>query len=108
MCGQLAMALDHTGTTAGDGKIAASRTAAGNCASRDNLSQTRKQEKAQPHWPGFYFLQTALKVSGGGSRGKLRDHAFQRLEGLLGEIGIQSRDLLRLGHERLVGGLREL
>src|SRR5713101_9208700 len=43
----------------------------------------------------------------GRCRGELRDEAFERLVSLLGEIGIKPRDLLRLGHECLIGGLRE-
>src|ERR1019366_7964545 len=39
-------------------------------------------------------------------RGELRHDAFQWLEGLLGEIGIEPCDLLRLSHEGLVGGFR--
>jgi hypothetical protein len=46
-------ALDPTATMQGDGKMAVSPTAACNCASRDNLSQTGKQEKARLQQPGF-------------------------------------------------------
>ena len=41
------------------------------------------------------------------SRGELRNQALVGLEGLLGEIGVETRDLLRLRDERLVGRARE-
>ena len=41
------------------------------------------------------------------SRVELRDQAFVGLEGLLGEIGVEPRDLLRFRDEGLVGGARE-
>src|SRR5665213_410464 len=50
--------------------------------------------------------RSMLSVSSGG-RSELRHDAFQRLEGLLGKIGVEPRDLLRLRHEGLVGGLGE-
>ena len=40
-------------------------------------------------------------------RGELRDQAFVGLEGLLGEIGVEAGDLLRLGDEGLVGRARK-
>ncbi len=49
----------------------------------------------------FDFENSVCLVSGG--RGELRDHAFDRLEGLLGEVGIKPCDLLRLRYEGLVG-----
>src|SRR5665647_3636058 len=48
-----------------------------------------------------YLPRHTRNVLAGGGRGKLGDDAFQRLEGLLGEVGVKSRDLLRLGHEGL-------
>src|SRR5207249_5675740 len=36
-------------------------------------------------------------------RSELRDQAFVGLEGLLGEIGVEAGDLLRLGNEGLIG-----
>jgi hypothetical protein len=49
----------------------------------------------------FDFENSVCSVGGG--RGELRDHAFDRLEGLLGEVGIKPCDLLRLRDEGLVG-----
>ena len=52
------------------------------------------------------FGKNRIALAGGGRR-ELRDDAFQRLVGLLGEIGVEPRDLLRLRNERLISGLRE-
>jgi hypothetical protein len=63
MCGQVPMALDNTATTAGDGKIAASRTTAGSCASRDNLFANPKTRKKPGCNSRAFDFQRRLEVS---------------------------------------------
>src|SRR5712671_2437175 len=73
------------------------------CASQDNpgLPGTRKKPGRKA---GLFDFRNALRLVSGG-RDELCNQAFVRLEGLLGEIGVEPCDLLRLGYERLVGGL---
>src|SRR5438552_2847898 len=66
----------------------------------------RSENKKKPGRDGRAFLFSGAELAGR-RRGELRDEAFERLVGLLGEIGIKPCDLLRLGHEGLIGGLRE-
>ena len=61
----------------------------------DNSSQVRRQEKSPAMTAGLFdSWKAALRLVRGG-RGELRDQALERLEGLLGEIGIEPGDLLR-------------
>src|ERR1700738_214230 len=55
-------------------------------------------KKARPQRPGFVFL-SECRCSVRSGRGELRDYALERLEGLLGKVGVKPCDLLRLGHE---------
>src|SRR5258708_38466503 len=64
-----------------------------------------KPRKSPAATAGLLVLRPPQLVSRG--RGELRDQTFERLEGLLGKIGVKSRDFLRLGHEGLISGLRE-
>ena len=87
-------------------------------AALDDLSMLHKQKSpaiaagllifktASNRTPRLAIGMRASLILVGRSRIELRDHAFQRLESLLGEIGIEPRDLLRFGHEGLIGGLR--
>jgi hypothetical protein len=74
-------------------------------ARRATMLANPKTKKARPQRPGFLFSGGGRLV--GGCRGELRDEAFERLVSLLGEIGVKPSDLLRLGHEGLISGLRE-
>src|ERR1700738_2053318 len=56
------------------------------CAPRSNIGKSEAR-KSPAKTAGLFDFSRTASASGGGRRGKLRDHAFQRLEGLLGEIG---------------------
>jgi len=65
--------------------------------------QSGKSTKKKPgQMAGLFNFENSVCLVGGG-RGELRDHAFDRLEGLLGEVGIKPCDLLRFRYEGLVG-----
>jgi hypothetical protein len=80
----------------------------GNAANRrgEHAKKTR-QEKARPSRPGFFIVEASDRERLVRGRGKLRDQALVGLEGLLGEFGVETRDLLRFGDEGLVGRARE-
>src|SRR5947207_7977267 len=62
------------------------------------VKKTRQSKKIEPRSASI-GTETAL-VRG---RNELRNQAFVGLEGLLGEIGVEAGDLLRLGNEGLIG-----
>ena len=66
------------------------------------------KKKARPDDRAFDIRKQQKSYLRGSRRRELRDQAFHRLEGLLGEIAIEPSDLLRVGDETLVGGLREI
>src|ERR1700679_3711019 len=83
------------------------------------MSAKPKQEKPGRNGRAFYSRRSKQKIRAAadkrtatillhGSRDELRSQAFERLEGLLGEIGVHRRDLLRFRHESLKGGFREI
>src|SRR6185437_3642295 len=67
------------------------------------------EEKAKRKSPaaaaGLLHLKGAGDASVSGDRRELGHHAFQRLECPLGEIAVETRNLLGVGHESLVSGL---
>src|SRR3981189_1197941 len=83
-----------------------SRRRSPNFGSQDNRPR-KSQKKARPLRPGFLYSQLYVRRLVR-RRDELRDQALVGLEGLLGEIGVEAGNLLRLGDKGLVGRAREL
>jgi len=67
-----------------------------------NIPANSNKKKARPNGRAFYFENSVCLVAAAG--GELwRPWPSIGFEGLLGELGIKPRDLLRLRYEGLVG-----
>src|SRR5205807_4466770 len=73
---------------------------------RARRKNNNHQIKSPAVKPGFLIFESSVDDLPGRGGRELRDHAFERLVGLLDEVGVETGNLLRLRDEGFVRGLR--